>query len=127
MNLEDIKKLLHANVLTPEISLNTEITSAVASDLMSDVLHNQLPADVLLTGLTNNQAVRTCEISGISAIIFVRGKLPEGDTIKLAESCNIPLLACDLSMFEVCGLLFSLGIKAPRNQNGKGNNPSGRI
>jgi hypothetical protein len=127
VNLKDIKESLHAKALTPEISLDTEITSAIASDLMSDVLHSQSPADVLLTGLTNNQAVRTCDISGIKAIIFVRGKLPGVDTVRLAESCNIPLLACNLSMFEVCGLLFSLGIRTPCDQNGKGNNSSGRI
>ncbi|MEO0226041.1 MAG: DRTGG domain-containing protein [candidate division WOR-3 bacterium] len=114
MTLFELKELLQAKVITNHISLDININTVIASDLMSDVLHLATPAELLLTGLTNNQAVRTCEIAEIKAIIFVRGKVPSRETIKLAEECNIPLLSCNFSMFEACGILYTKGIKSPR-------------
>ncbi|MCX7994732.1 MAG: hypothetical protein N3A65_03015 [candidate division WOR-3 bacterium] len=111
MKLSELKELLKAKELTNHISLNVEIRSVIASDLMSDVLHSGVPADLLLTGLANNQVVRTCDIAGIKAILFVRGKVPPGETIKLAEECTIPLLVCEHSMFEACGIIYSKGLK----------------
>jgi predicted transcriptional regulator len=127
VKLNQLKEILKANILTSQISIDIEINNIIASDLMSDVLNSKTPAELLVTGLTNNQVVRTCEIAGIKAIIFVRGKTPDEETIKLAESCKIPLLSCDLSMFETCGLLYSCGLKNPDSKYGTGNNPSGRI
>ncbi|MGB9721056.1 MAG: transcriptional regulator [bacterium] len=111
MNLKEIKEILKAKVLTNQIPIDIEISTITASDLMSDVLHSKFPGELLLTGLTNNQAVRTCEIANIKAIIFVRGKIPVSSAIEIAQSCNIPLLSCDLSMFEACGILHSKGLK----------------
>jgi len=127
VKLNQLKEILQAKVLTNHLPIDIEINNIIASDLMSDVLNTKNPAELLLTGLSNNQAVRTCEIAGIKAIIFVRGKTPDEETIKLAESCKIPLLSCDLSMFETCGLLYSCGLKNPDSKYGTGNNPSGRI
>ncbi len=80
---------------------------------MSDVFNSSGQAELLLTGLTNSQTVRTCEIAGINAVVFVRGKKPDKETIKIAEECKIPLLSSELSMFESCGILYSMGIKTP--------------
>lgn len=112
MNLKEIKEILKAKVLTNQVPINIEISTVTASDLMSDVLHSKVPGELLLTGLANNQTVRTCEIAGIKAIIYVRGKNPDSNTIEIAESCNIPLLSCELSMFEACGILYSRGLKS---------------
>ncbi len=89
---------------------NLDIRVAKASDLMSDVLAYTGPGELLLTGLTNHQVVRTCEIANVGVIVFVRGKKPADETVSLAAQCNICLLATKLSMFESCGILFSHGI-----------------
>lgn len=121
MKLSDIKELLNARLLTNEISTDIAINSVVASDLMSDILDTNEPAELLLTGLCNNQSVRTCDIAGIKAIVYVRGKIPDEKTIKLAESCNIPLLSCNLSMFEACGILYSRVMRRQNPKYGTGN------
>uniref|UniRef100_A0A7V3RI74 Transcriptional regulator n=1 Tax=candidate division WOR-3 bacterium TaxID=2052148 RepID=A0A7V3RI74_UNCW3 len=123
MKLNQLKEILKANILTSQISIDIEINNIIASDLMSDVLNSKTPAELLVTGLTNNQVVRTCEIAGIKAIIFVRGKTPDEETIKLAESCKIPLLSSNLSMFEACGLLYSCGLGKPKSEYGTGSDP----
>jgi predicted transcriptional regulator len=77
---------------------------------MSDVLSFTHEGTLLLTGLTNPQVVRTAEMAGIKAIIFVRGKLPPPETVTLAEEKSIPLLASKYTMFETCGRLYMGGL-----------------
>jgi len=110
MRLHNIKEILNAEVLACEDSLNVEISAVKASDLMSDVLTMTDSGALLLTGLTNVQAVRTVEVAELSAIVFVRGKKPDKETVELAKRKNIPLLATQLPMYESCGLLFQNGL-----------------
>ncbi len=111
MTLTELQKLLKAEMLCGTLEENLDIQIAKASDLMSDVLAYTGPGELLLTGLTNHQVIRTCDIAGLRAVVFVRGKRPAEDTVKLATKCNICLLATRLSMFESCGILFSHGIR----------------
>jgi serine kinase of HPr protein (carbohydrate metabolism regulator) len=115
VTINEIKELLRAEILSGHNVPTVDIKFAKASDLMSDVLAFSQPCSesdtILLTGLTNKQVVRTCEIAGICAIIFVRGKNPPEETIKLAQDSGIPLLVSKLKMFEACGILFSNGIR----------------
>jgi hypothetical protein len=97
--------------IDPDRYANIDIEFVHASDLMSDVLHYARPGALLLTGQTNNQAVRTAKIAAISAIIFVRGKKPPAATFKLAQQYEIPVLSTSLSMFDACGILYANGIK----------------
>jgi predicted transcriptional regulator len=127
MTLPQIQKLLQAALISEAGASDIDIEFAKASDLMSDVLAFSRPFSdrntLLITGLTNKQVVRTCEIAGVGAIIFVRGKNPSADTIELAEQCQIPLLTTKLKMFEACGILYTKGIKcaSPQDEGQSGN------
>jgi hypothetical protein len=115
MTLSQIRILLDAEFICEHETHNFDIKFAKASDLMSDVLAFSQPFSdcntILITGLTNKQVIRTCEIAGVGAIVFVRGKNPSPETIELAQQCNITLLATKLKMFEACGILYANGIK----------------
>ena len=110
MTLEKIKEILRAEVLIGSDALQMEIKMGCGCDLMSDVLAFIKPSSLLLTGLTNLQAVRTAEMSDIRAICFVRGKKPDRATVELAKNKNIPLLSTTLPMFEACGKLYKQGL-----------------
>ena len=69
---------------------------------MSDILTFTKEGYVLLTGLTSSQVIRTAELTGAIAIVFVRGKFPAADAIVLARSYNIPILRTEKLMFESC-------------------------
>jgi predicted transcriptional regulator len=111
MTLKEIMKILEADVLSGEDSLDTEITFAGASDLMSDVLAFGKPGLLLLTGLSNAQSVRTANIIDAKAIVFVRGKKPNKEGIELAKEKGIPIISTKLMMYTTCGILFSHGLK----------------
>lgn len=118
MQLRDILRVLNGrivnNINTPEL----EISSGGAADLMSDVLAFTTDGNSLLfTGLTNQQVVRTAEMANINAIVFVRGKQPPPTTIELADELHIPLIACDYSMYQACGLAYQAGLPNNRLAN----------
>jgi predicted transcriptional regulator len=112
LNLEQILTVIDGQVVSAEPDLSVEVEMACGADLMSDVLAFTHSGTLLLTGLTNPQVVRTSEMAGISAIVFVRGKYPPPETISLAESKGIPLLASRYTMFETCGLLYGTGLQS---------------
>ncbi len=78
---------------------------------MSDVLAYTKPGCLLVTGLMNPQSIRTAEVADLSAIVFVRGKSPEPDTIDLAEEIGIPLIGSRYGMYEMCGRLYQAGLE----------------
>ncbi|MDI9369532.1 MAG: transcriptional regulator [Synergistaceae bacterium] len=111
MILREIASLIRAEVLTGEELLDTlDIECAYGADLMSDVLAFARPGSLLLTGLTNIQIVRTAQMLDLPSVVFVRGKKPQEPALKLATQIKMPLMLCQMSMFESCGILFQKGI-----------------
>ena len=110
MKLPELLKLINGELLTNENTKNKEIFGAMGADLMSDVLASILPDAALLTGLCNPQVVRTALMADIRAIIFVRGKSPDEETLKIADEENIPLVTTSYGMFEACGILHQAGL-----------------
>jgi len=110
MNLKDIVRLIDGTPLNPEVDLDTKIRGGCGADLMSDVLASSQPKAVLLTGLTNPQVVRTAQIAEFRAVIFVRGKQPQVETIDIATQEKMPRITSPFGMFELCGRFHKAGL-----------------
>jgi predicted transcriptional regulator len=110
LTLNDVVKILNADVLVGQDQLGMEVKTAFGADLMSDVLAFAKSGSLLLTGLTNPQVIRTADILDIAAIIMVRGKKPAPETIRLAEELEIPILSTKYILFETAGRLYEKGI-----------------
>ncbi len=110
MTLQEVLDIIAGRVVSRTADLSAEVTMACGADLMSDVLAFTHAGTLLMTGLTNPQVIRTAEMAGIQAIIFVRGKYPPQETIALAEEMSIPLLATRYTLYETCGRLYSAGL-----------------
>jgi len=110
MKLRRVLSIIDGRAISKAIDLDQEVQMGCGADLMSDVLAFSREGAILMTGLTNPQVVRTVELAGITAIVFVRGKLPPPETVTLAEEKGIPLLASKYTMFETCGRLYQAGL-----------------
>ncbi len=110
MKLAEILEIIEGKPITKDVDLEQEVEMGCGADLMSDVLAFTHEGTILMTGLTNPQVVRTAEVAGIKAIVFVRGKLPPAETIRLAEEKGIALLSSKYTMFETCGRLYKAGL-----------------
>jgi predicted transcriptional regulator len=111
MKLHQIIPIVEGQLLL-DVGVDPDISCGAASDLLSDVLVFAEPYSILITGLCNPQVVRTAEMADIAAILFVRGKTPEAETIDLARKKGIPLAVSKATMFEVCGRLYQAGLRS---------------
>lgn len=110
MELKEIIKIVDGTLLNPQVDMNVKIRGGIGADLMSDVLAASQPDAILLTGLTNPQVVRTSQMADIRAIIFVRDKKPQAETLTIANQENVPLVTSPFGMFELCGRLHQAGL-----------------
>lgn len=111
MKLTEVRRLLEAEVLEGEELLEeVEVMTVCGADLMSDVLAFTKEKTLLLTGLTNPQVIRTAEMIDLIGIVFVRGKRPGEEVIKMAKEKRIPLLLTSYPLYETCGVLYTAGI-----------------
>lgn len=111
MRLKDILNCVNAKLVCGEKHLEDDIKRGFASDLMSDVLTILEDDIILITGLSNNQAIRTAEMSDISNILLVRNKKPSQSMIDMANELNISLSYTSFSLFKASGLLYQQGLK----------------
>jgi predicted transcriptional regulator len=114
MTLNDIQKILDAEVISGNERLDKEIGYAFAADLLSDVLaiaRRGADGALLITGNMTNQVIYTADVVDLGAILFVRGKRPSGSMVQLANQMQIPLLMTSYILFETCGRLYQHGLK----------------
>jgi hypothetical protein len=110
LKLGEVLTIIDGIVVGDQIDPELEIHCGVSADLMSDALRFGRENMLLVTGLTNPQVVRTAEMIGIPALLFVRAKQPPPETIALAREAGIALLATRFTMYESSGLLFKAGL-----------------
>ncbi|MBP5711234.1 MAG: hypothetical protein J6W84_09720 [Bacteroidales bacterium] len=110
MKIDEIIALVEGKLIEGKTT-DEEVTKAFASDLMSDVLTIKDASSLLLiTGLANMQTIRTCEMSEIRYILFVRGKKVTEEMKELAEENNMVLIETSYSMYKVAGILYANNI-----------------
>ncbi len=108
--LRDICTLLSGQIVCGDQRADQKVTSACGCDLMSDVLAFTRPGSVLLTGLTNSQVIRTAEMLDLKAIVFVRDKRPDEQTIEMANSMQMVIILSPCPLYESCGRLYKAGL-----------------
>lgn len=111
MTIRDMVDILHARVLIGEDKLDTPVSTACCSDLMSDVLAFVNEKTVLITGLTNPHVIRTSEMLDLKCLIFSRGKVPTADIVEQAEELGLVVLSTKETAFVTCGLLYTAGLR----------------
>jgi len=111
MTLQEIRDLLKCEVLAGEDDLQVDVQQVVASDGMSEILAFAKSKELMITGLTNIQSIRTADIAGVSAVIYCRGKRPDKKVVEFAKQKRIPVFITNMVMFDICGILYNKGLK----------------
>ena len=111
MKLSEIKELLDCKLLTSFELPDVGISRCLCSDMMSDVLAFAEPGALLITGLTNSQSVRTADIADSAAVLYIRGKKPDKQTLEMADEMGIPVLSTEKGMFTASGILHKHGLR----------------
>ena len=111
MILKDLCTLLDGTAVCGTDRLGENVDYGFASDLMSDVLTLKTQDFVLITGLSNIQAIRTAEMSDVAYMVICRGKMVTEDMVELARENNMVVIESPFSLFKCAGLLWQAGLK----------------
>jgi predicted transcriptional regulator len=111
MKIKEIAQLVDGQIVGAPVDETYEVEKAFASDLMSDVLRFSMDETVLVTGLCNNQTMRTAEMADLRVVILGRDKQPDEDMLELAVDADITLVKSKFSIFKISGILYNAGIK----------------
>jgi predicted transcriptional regulator len=111
MKIAEIINIINGKVTCGHDLLETEITHAFSSDLLSDVLTINRTGILLITGVVNIQTIRTAEMAEISCILLVRNKKASLEMIELAKDNGLVIVESPVSMFYASGKLYQCGIQ----------------
>ena len=111
MTIRELARLLDGEIMGAPVDDDYEVTKAFASDLMSDVLRFHMDDTVLITGLCNNQTMRTSEMADLRVVLIGRDKQPDEDMLALAEDTGITIIKSKYSIFKLSGILYGAGIE----------------
>ena len=118
MQYSEVARILKAEVMCGGDKLEGEVLNACASDMMSDVLAFAKEYCLLLTGLVNQQVIRTAEMMDVECVCFVRDKTPDEGIIELAKEKGMIIMRTAHRMYDASGLLYSGGLGRKGESNG---------
>jgi predicted transcriptional regulator len=108
MKITDLINALDLKVLSGHNGLSNEVTGGYVSDLLSDVIGNAKEGEIWITLQTHQNIIAVASLKDLSAIIIVKGAVPENDTIEKSNIENIPVLSTTMDTFNITGRLFEL-------------------
>ena len=108
MKINEIITALDLKLISGGNGLDNEIQGGYVSDLLSDVMGNAKEGQVWITLQTHQNIIAVGSLKDISAIILVKGLVPESETITKSNAENIPVLSTTLDTFNIAGKLFEL-------------------
>jgi predicted transcriptional regulator len=108
MKITEIIPALNLKVISGQTGLSNEITGGYVSDLLSDVIGNAKEGQVWITLQTHQNVIAVASLKDISAVIIVKGFIPEAETILKSNMENIPVLSTEMDTFNIAGRLFEL-------------------
>jgi hypothetical protein len=115
MTLAEIRQKLNLDVKCAADTLNRNVSTGYASDLLSDVLANAAEGDIWVTLQVHKNIIAVASMKGISGILLINSRQPDDETIEKAAAENIPIMVSALPAFEVIGRLHAMGISGMRN------------
>lgn len=109
MVLENIARQLSLTAKT-KASPDVEVTAGYASDLLSDVLAKAKSGAVWVTNHKHVNIVGVAVMLNLAAVIITGGIEPDEGTLEKAIEENVPLYTTDLTLYELVGKLYEMGV-----------------
>lgn len=109
MTVQEIADKLELKSLTRVF--DKEVTGVYISDMMSDVIANARPGNLLATVQIHGNVIAAANLVDISAIIVTQGKVPTEDVVKMAEKAEIAIFGTGLDRFKLATSLYEAGIR----------------
>lgn len=103
--LKEINGTNHTPALKPE---EVELSGAYVCDMLSDVMGSAKPGQAWITIMKHLNVIAVASMTGIPAIIFAKGNVPDNAVIDKAIEENIVLISSPMPTFELSGIMYRL-------------------
>lgn len=108
LKIVEIVGELELKVFCGSDRLQSPLSGAYISDLLSDVMGKAREGELWITMQTHNNILAVASLKELAAILIVNGGKPDADTMAHAESEGIVLLGTDARAFAVAGKLYKI-------------------
>ena len=109
MKLQELAEKLELKSVTR--TPDREVSGVYISDMVSDVIANAKPGNLLVTVQIHNNVIAAANLVDVSAIVVTRGRRPADDTLQLAEKAGIAVLFTDLNSWQIASHLYEAGLR----------------
>ncbi len=107
MKVSELVEKFGLKVFSGEQGLDNEVSGGYVSDLLSDVMGNAGENEIWITLQTHQNVVAIASLKDLAGVIFVKGLVPDDDSLEKSREEHIPLLGTELSAFEMAGKLYA--------------------
>lgn len=111
MLLDQIAQSLKLNAVS-KASDGAEVTGGYASDLLSDVLAKAKSGTLWVTNQKHQNIVGVAVMLDLAGVVIAGGIDPDANTAEKAAEERVPLYTTDMSLYEVAGRLYEMGVKS---------------
>ena len=112
MTVTELLTLIDAKNLTPDVSLEREITCGYSCDLLSWVMSHGDEGMVWVTVQTHLNVIAVAVLSEMACVVLPEDVEMEQESIDKAIAEGMPVLSSPLTSYEICGRLYKCGVGA---------------
>lgn len=114
MTVQQLLSVLGAQNLTPEVSLDSEVSSGYTCDLLSFVMAHGQPGTAWVTVQTHLNVIAVAVLLEFSCILLPEDVTMEAESLKKAAAEGIPVLKSEKTAYKLCGEMAAAGIPASK-------------
>jgi predicted transcriptional regulator len=111
ISLKEVIEKLNVEPLTSNRSLDRQVISGYASDLLSCVIKGAKKEAIWVTLQSHLNVVAVASLLNLAGVIITEGVRPDQETLSKAENEGVVLMTTHKTTFTVVGELTSMGIK----------------
>ncbi len=113
MKASELQTLLQAELLTPEVAEDREVTCGYTCDLLSWVMAHGDEGMAWVTVQTHLNVVAVAVLADMACVILPENIRMEEESLKKATDEGMRVLTSPLTAYEICGRMAAAGI-APK-------------
>ena len=112
MTINDFLELSGATLLTESVDTQREITCGYSCDLLSWVMSHGASGMAWITVQTHMNVIAVATLMDMACVIIPENIKVEQDIIEKAGGEDIALIASAKTAYELCGLMYTSGVRA---------------
>jgi len=109
MTTKDVAERLELKGLTK--MFDRPVTGVYISDMISDVISNAKPGNLLVTVQVHANAIAAANLVDLCGIVVAQGKRPADDVLQMAAKAQIAVFGTPLNRWQLATKLYEVGLR----------------